>query len=134
MIAHEGFSVLSQIETNSHIIASLLYVLAGMLLNSKNGKLRFYRPLQIACYATAITQLSITALKAGWLTNNIVTLIDISHLGIWAVALWRLLENSTGQTVKKTFKTSIILVWLIASLLFINKTIIELQFTISDIS
>ena len=122
MIAHEGFSVLSQVETNSHIIASLLYVLAGMLLNSKNGKLRFYRPLQIACYATAITQLSITALKAGWLTNNIVTLIDISHLGIWAVALWRLLENSTGQTVKKTFKTSIVLVWLIASLLFINKT------------
>ena len=122
MIAHEGFSVLSQVETNSHIIASLLYVLAGMLLNSKNGKLRFYRPLQIACYATAITQLSITALKAGWLTNNIVTLIDISHLGIWAIALWRLLENSTGQTVKKTFKTSIVLVWLIASLLFINKT------------
>ena len=122
MIAHEGFSALSQIETNSHIIASLLYVLAGMLLNSKNGKLRFYRPLQIACYATALTQLSITALKAGWLTNNIVTLIDISHLGIWAVALWRLLENSTGQTVKATFKTSIILVWLTASLLFINKT------------
>ena len=122
MIAHEGFSALSQIEINSHIIASLLYMLAGMLLNSKNGKLRFYRPLQIACYATAITQLSITALKAGWLTNNIVTLIDISHLGIWAIALWRLLENSTGQTVKKTFKTSIVLVWLIASLLFINKT------------
>jgi len=122
MIAHEGFSVLSQIETNSHIIASLLYVLAGMLLNSKNGKLRFYRPLQIACYATAITQLSITALKAGWLTNNIVTLIEISHLGIWAVALWHLLENTTGQTVKKTFITSIVLVWLIASLLFINKT------------
>jgi len=122
MIAHDGFSALTQIEINSHIIASLLYVLAGMLLNSKNGKLRFYRPLQIACYATAITQLSITALKAGWLTNNIVTLIDISHLGIWAVALWRLLENSTGQTVKPIFKTSIILVWLISSLLFINKT------------
>ena len=122
MIMHDGFSALTQIEINSHIIASLLYVLAGMLLNSKNGKLRFYRPLQIACYATAITQLSITAFKAGWITNNTVTLIDISHLGIWAIALWRLLENSTGQAVKTTFKTSIILVWIISSLLFVNKT------------
>jgi putative PEP-CTERM system histidine kinase len=112
---------LTQIDISSHIIAGLLYVLAGLLLNSKNGKLRFYRPLQIACYATAITQLSITALKAGWLTNNIVTLIEMSHLGIWAVALWRLLENSTGQAIKTIFKTSIILVWLITSLLFLNK-------------
>jgi len=121
MIPNTGFSALTQIDISSHIIASLLYVLAGLLLNSKNGKLRFYRPLQIACYATAITQLSITALKAGWLTNNIVTLIEMSHLGIWAVALWRLLENSTGQAIKTIFKTSIILVWLITSLLFLNK-------------
>jgi putative PEP-CTERM system histidine kinase len=121
MIPHTGFSALTQIDISSHIIAGLLYVLAGLLLNSKNGKLRFYRPLQIACYATAITQLSITALKAGWLTNNIVTLIEMSHLGIWAVALWRLLENSTGQAIKTIFKTSIILVWLITSLLFLNK-------------
>ncbi len=121
MIPHTGFSALTQIDISSHIIAGLLYVLAGLLLNAKNGKLRFYRPLQIACYATAITQLSITALKTGWLTNNIVTLIEMSHLGIWAVALWRLLENSTGQAIKTIFKTSIILVWLITSLLFLNK-------------
>ena len=120
MIAHIGLGALTQIETNSHIIASLLYVLAGMLLNSKNGKLRFYRPLQIACYATAITQLCVTALKAGWLSNNSVTLIEMANLGIWAVALWRLLENSTGQTVKTVFKTSIILVWLVSSLLLIQ--------------
>lgn len=122
MIAHIGLGALTQIETNSHIIASLLYVLAGMLLNSKNGKLRFYRPLQIACYATAITQLSVTALKAGWLTNNSVTLIEITNFGIWAVALWRLLENSTGQQVKTVFKSAIILVWLASSLLLINKS------------
>ncbi|MBT5292813.1 MAG: PEP-CTERM system histidine kinase PrsK [Cellvibrionales bacterium] len=121
MIPHTGFSALTQIDISSHIIAGLLYVLAGLLLNAKNGKLRFYRPLQIACYATAITQLSITALKTGWLSNNIVTLIEMSHLGIWAVALWRLLENSTGQAIKTIFKTSIILVWLITSLLFLNK-------------
>lgn len=121
MISSIGFSALTQIEINSHIVASLLYVLAGMLLNSKNGKLRFYRPLQIACYATAITQLSVTALKASWLTHNIVTLIEIANLGIWAIALWRLLENSTGQSVKTVFKTSIMLVWLVSSLLFFNK-------------
>ena len=122
MIDHIGFGALTQIETNSHIVASLLYVLAGMLLNSKNGKLRFYRPLQIACYATAITQLSVTALKAGWLTENSVTPIEMANLGIWAVALWRLLENSTGQRVKTIFKSAIMLVWLVSSLLFINKS------------
>lgn len=122
MITPIGLGALTQIETNSHIIASLLYVLAGMLLNSKNGKLRFYRPLQIACYATAITQLSVTALKTGWLTSNSVTLIEIANFGIWAVALWRLLENSTGQSIKAVFKSAIILVWLVSSLLLINKS------------
>ena len=126
MISPIEFSALTQIEINSHIVASLLYVLAGLLLNSKNGKLRFYRPLQIACYATAITQLSVTALKVSWLASNTVTLIEMANLGIWAIALWRLLENSTGQTVKTIFKSSIMLIWLISSLLLINKSMVWL--------
>ena len=122
MMTVDELSALTQIEINSHIIASLLYMLAGMLLNAKNGKLGFYRPLQLACYASALTQLAITALKIHWLTASTVTLIEIANLGIWAVALWRLLESSTGQPFKALFKCIIILIYLSASFLFLNQT------------
>ena len=121
MITVEELSALTQIEINSHIIASLLYVLAGMLLSAKNGRLGFYKPLQLACYASAITQLAITGLKINWLTQSTVTLIEITHLGIWAFSLWRLLESSTGHPVKILFKTIIVLMWIAASLLFLNQ-------------
>ena len=121
MIAQEALSALTEIEINSHIVASLLYMLAGILLNAKNGKLGFYRPLQFACYTTALTQLAFIAFKLQWLSETNITLIEIANLGIWSVALWRLLERSTGHAVKRLFKLSITLVWLCASFLILNQ-------------
>ena len=121
MILAVELSALTKIEINSHIIAGLLYVLAGILLNAKNGKLGFYKPLQIACYASAFTQLAITGLKLHWLALSTFTLIEVTSLGIWAVALWRLLENSTGHLIKTLFKNTIIVIWFATSLLFLNQ-------------
>lgn len=120
MIAQELAGALTRIEFTSHLVASLLYVIAGMLLNSKNGKLGFYRPLQLACYITAITQLVVAAHKIHWLDQTITGIVEIANLGFWAVALWRLLEASTGKKVPAIFKAATGLIWTASAVLLLN--------------
>lgn len=120
MIAQELAGALTRIEFTSHLVASLLYVIAGMLLNAKNGKLGFYRPLQLACYITALTQLVIAAYKIHWVDQTITGIIEIANLGFWSVALWRLLEASTGKKIPAIFKASTGLIWTASAILLLN--------------
>jgi putative PEP-CTERM system histidine kinase len=121
MIAQELLSALARIEFTSHLVASLLYVLAGMLLTVKNGKHSFYRPLQIACYITALTQVIVAGFKVHWLAESTVYIFKAGNLGVWAVVLWRLLEASTGKRVKAYLKAALGIVWTISALLIVDR-------------
>ncbi len=111
MTAQNITSALSQLDLSSHLVAGLLYLLAGILLNSKNGKLQFYRPLQLACYASMLTQLCAAALKIELLTPEVVSLAELIGLGIWVLALSQLLERSTGKAIKPALKVMLALIW-----------------------
>lgn len=114
MSAQEITSALSQLGTSSHLVAALLYFLAGILLNRKNGTRQFYRPLQLACYTVAFIQVINAGLKIGLILPLINSMAELLGLAIWIYALYHLTQNSTGKKFSAIAKFIFTLVWLSA--------------------
>lgn len=123
MIAQELISALSHFEFSGYFLAALLFVIAAFLLNSKNGEHGFYRPLQIACAMTAVTQMVIAGGKIALFSGSVVQFFELANLGVWAMSLWRLLERSTGKSVRLYLKVTFGMVWTISAYFIVNNAL-----------
>lgn len=124
-------SAIVGIEYSGHLFAALLYVIAGLLLNSKNGTQGFYRPLQLACYVTGATQIVLAAAQGIHIPSITIHLVKVGNLGVWAVALWRLLESSTGKKLNDSIKIAFGIIWAVSAAIMVGNESLFARFNIS---
>ncbi len=124
-------SAIVGIEYSGHLFAALLYVIAGLLLNSKNGTQGVYRPLQLACYVTGATQILLAAAQGIHIPSITIHLVKVGNLGVWAVALWRLLESSTGKKLNDSIKIAFGIIWAVSAAIMVGNQSLFARFNIS---
>lgn len=113
MITQEITSALFSISLSSHILASLLYLIASVAFRrNQTAGAPASTPLRSMAYGAVLLQFTAVGYGIGILSEAWVLTLCMLSYGIWIYSLTKLLETAAGQNLRIKTKAFFFIIWL----------------------